>query len=157
DEGPDAAHPASAAALVPAGAGAEVHDLPAGTPWRIQGDLSEACTCSVPCTCNFGLSPSPHHFCYAIFSLDIPTGHYGDVPLDGLRLAAGNASKGTVWYLDERATEAQDEAMRAIARTIDAKLVAYWKGVDPKIVEDPQFRLLGFKKARIVQEAGEKA
>jgi hypothetical protein len=156
DEGPDAGRSATSAALAPAAAGADLHDLPAGKPWRIQGDLSEACTCSVPCTCNFGLAPSPHHFCYAIFSLDIREGHYGDVDLAGLRLAAGNASKGTVWYLDERATQAQEEAMKAIARTIDAKLVAYWKGVDPKIVEDPQFSLLGFKKAKIVQQVGEK-
>jgi hypothetical protein len=138
-------------------AGADTHALPSGKPWRIEGDLSEACTCSVPCTCNFGAGPSPHHFCYAIFSLAIHTGHYGDVALDGLHLAAGNAAKGSVWYLDERVTAPQEEALRAIARTIDAKLVAYWRSVDPKIVEDEQFRVLGFQKARIVQEVGEKS
>jgi len=151
---------ASVSAPGPAAPGASSnngHELPAGKPWHIQGNLSEACTCSVPCTCNFGLSPSPQHFCHAIFSLDIQTGRYGDVSLDGLRLAAGNAAQGTVWYLDERATPAQDEAMRVIARTIDAKLVAYWKTVDPKTVEGPEFRLLGFQKARIVQEVGEKS
>src|SRR5262249_54336202 len=48
DEGADAAHPASAAALVPAGAGAEVHDLPAGTPWRIHRDPTPPPTRPVP-------------------------------------------------------------------------------------------------------------
>jgi len=159
DDALDAALPGpsvtAASATGASAATVDLHAIPSATPWSIQGDLSEACTCSVPCTCNFGLAPSPHHFCYAVFSLDIKTGRYGDVPLDGLHLAAGNASKGTVWYIDERASAAQDEAMRAIARTIDAKLVAYWKSVDPKIVEDPQFRLLGFSKAKIVQEVGE--
>jgi hypothetical protein len=158
------AQPAASAAEASEGAPAAVHDagsaggasLGREKPWRIQGNLSEACTCSVPCTCNFGGAPSPNHFCYAVFSLDIRKGHWGDVALDGLRLGAGNASKGTVWYLDERATEAQEAALRAIAHTIDAKLVAYWKGVDPKIVEDPQFTLLDFKKVKIEQEAGEK-
>ena len=145
---PSAGKPVSASA---AGGREETHELPVTRPWRIQGNLSEACTCSGPCTCNFGLAPSPHHFCHAIFSLDIRTGRYGDVTLDGLHLAAGNAAQGTVWYLDERATPAQEEAMRAIARTIDAKLVSYWKSVDPKAVEDPQFRLLGFQKAKITE------
>ena len=106
------AQPAASAAEASEGAPAAVHDagsaggasLGREKPWRIQGNLSEACTCSVPCTCNFGGAPSPNHFCYAVFSLDIRKGHWGDVALDGLRLGAGNASKGTVWYLDERAT-----------------------------------------------------
>ena len=33
----------------------------------------------MPCTCNFGGSPSPNHYCYAIFSLEIQKGHYGDI------------------------------------------------------------------------------
>lgn len=152
---PSGAAPAPAASAGKAAPAGEPHEIPAGKTWRIQGDLSEACTCGVPCTCNFGVGPSPHHFCYAVFSLDIQSGRYGDVELDGLHLAAGNAAKGSVWYIDDRATDAQAESLRAIARTIDAKLVAYWKGVDPKIVEDPQFLLLGFKKAKIVQQVGE--
>src|SRR5204862_8173586 len=126
--------PATAAA-----AAVDLHAIPAGGPWRIQGELSEACTCGVPCTCNFGMGPSPHHFCHAMFSLDIRSGHYEDVPLDGLHLAAANAAKGTVWYVDDRATEAQERALRAIARTIDAKLGAYWRANDPKTIEDPEF------------------
>ncbi|PYV04375.1 MAG: hypothetical protein DMG10_08290, partial [Acidobacteria bacterium] len=26
-------------------------------PWRIKGELTEACTCNVPCPCNFGERP----------------------------------------------------------------------------------------------------
>src|SRR5205823_10964258 len=37
-----------------------------GEHWEISGDLTEACTCAVPCTCNFGRGPSPRHYCYAL-------------------------------------------------------------------------------------------
>src|SRR6266536_1316888 len=62
----------------------------AGEHWEIAGDLTEACTCAVPCTCNFGEGPSRHHYCYALFSLDIHHGHYGNLNLDGLRLAGAH-------------------------------------------------------------------
>src|SRR3954453_9871446 len=79
----------------------------ASTPWRISGDLSEACTCSVPCTCNFGQGPSPSHTCWALFSLDIQKGRYGKIKLNGLKLAGAAAEKGFVAYLDDRATPEQ--------------------------------------------------
>ena len=138
-----------------------VAGAPAGNPgsaphWQISGDLAEACTCDPPCTCNFGRDPSPHNFCYAIYSVDIESGRYGDVKLDGLHLAGGNAAKGNLWYIDERANAEQESALKAIATQMHEKVLAYWKGVDPKIVEDPQFRNLGFRKARITQTAGAK-
>src|SRR2546423_151554 len=61
--------------------------------WNISGDLSEACSCSVPCSCNFGESPSPHSFCWAMWALDIQKGGYGTIALDGLRLARANGAK----------------------------------------------------------------
>ena len=42
--------------------------------WKIAGALSEACTCSVPCTCNFGEGPSPHSYCYPFYSYEIRKG-----------------------------------------------------------------------------------
>jgi hypothetical protein len=87
----------------------------AGPHWEVAGDLSEACTCSVPCTCNFGEGASPHHFCYSMFAIDIQKGHYGDVKLDGLRLAGAHGKKGEVWYIDDHATPEQFEALKAIA------------------------------------------
>src|SRR5262245_17702098 len=53
DAGSAAVMPTTAAST----AAEDKHALPVGKPWRIQGDLSEACTCSVPCTCNFGAGP----------------------------------------------------------------------------------------------------
>jgi hypothetical protein len=47
--------------------------------WRIRGTLSEACSCSVPCTCNFGERATPSrsgegplgHGCWTLYSLAI--------------------------------------------------------------------------------------
>lgn len=89
------------------------------THWEIQGDLTETCSCAVPCTCNFGQGASPHHYCHSIFSLAIHQGHYGNVELDGLHLAGVHGNKSKVWYIDARATSEQTDALRAIAEHID--------------------------------------
>src|SRR5260370_7604776 len=81
--------------------------------WQMQGDLTEACTCSVPCTCNFGQGPSPRHYCWALFSIDIQKGRYGCVKLDGLRLAGVHAKKSDVWYIDHPATPEQASSFKA--------------------------------------------
>jgi len=80
---------------------------PHGEHWEMTGQLSEACSCAVPCTCNFDEGPSPHHYCYSLFSLEIKHGHYGSVSLDGLHLVGAHGKKGNVWYIDSRATAEQ--------------------------------------------------
>jgi hypothetical protein len=86
--------------------------------WHISGMLAEACSCSPPCPCNFGLSASPHDFCYTLFSYSIKSGEYGGVPLAGLIFACAKGQAGFVWYIDRRATPAQAAALRAIAERI---------------------------------------
>ncbi|HET7215616.1 MAG TPA: DUF1326 domain-containing protein [Terriglobia bacterium] len=110
------------------------------TRWELKGDFSEACSCQVPCTCNFGAGPSPHHFCWTMFSLDIKHGRYGKVKLNGLHLAAAHADKAVVWYIDERATPKQFAALEAIGRGL---------GYHVKL---PNF----FKAARITQVVTDK-
>src|ERR1051325_3296792 len=72
---------------------------PAETSWHLSGDLSEACSCGVPCPCNFGANPT-HPYCWALFSLDIKEGNYGDLSLKGLHLAGAGGAKGLVLYAD---------------------------------------------------------
>src|SRR5712692_8445964 len=115
------------------------------TPWRISGQLSEACTCSVPCTCNFGQGPSPSHTCWALFSLDIGKGRYGKTALNGLRLAGAAGANGMVAYLDERATPAQAGALQAIVAHVGERLQEITKAQDPKALDDPSMKFLGFK------------
>jgi len=147
-------------------------DAPAGTvpkpSWRIRGALSEACSCSVPCTCNFGgrASPSrsvegpPGQGCWTLFSLAIRKGRYGPVKLDGLHLAAAKGGKGLVYYLDDRATAEQAEALKAIAALMSGRTLETTARGAPRDLEDrsseflSRKKFLGFKTVPIQQEAG---
>jgi len=107
--------------------------------WEITGTLTEACTCSVPCTCNFGEAPSPHHYCWSLYSLDIEKGHYGAVKLDGLHLAVAHAQSDRIAYIDELANPEQSAALKAIGSRILAG--HHFNGV--------------FETAKITQEIGD--
>jgi len=102
---------------------------PHGEHWEMTGQLSEACSCAVPCTCNFDEGPSPHHYCYSLFSLEIKHGHYGSVSLDGLHLVGAHGKKGNVWYIDSRATAEQAAGLHVITQDLDrdSKKAEYWQ------------------------------
>ena len=102
-------------------AGADVSKKPHGDHWEMTGQLSEACSCKVPCTCNFNEGPSPHHYCWSLFALNIEHGHYGKVQLDGLHLAGAHGKKGDVWYIDDRASAEQWAALHAITLDLEEK------------------------------------
>jgi hypothetical protein len=99
---------------------AQPADAAAAKGWKIKGALSEACTCSVPCSCNFGEGPSPHSYCYPFYSYHIREGRYGDVVLDDLHFGSADLSGGRHMFMDERADGQQREALRVImARVIE--------------------------------------
>jgi len=88
--------------------------------WKIKGSLSEACTCSVPCSCNFGEGPSPHSYCYPFYSYHIREGRYGDVVLDDLHFGSADLRTGRHMFMDERASAQQREALSIImARVVE--------------------------------------
>lgn len=88
--------------------------------WKITGSISEACTCAVPCSCNFGQGPSPHTYCYPFYSYHIRKGNYGDTVLDDLHFGSADLRSGRYMFIDERANESQREALRLImARVIE--------------------------------------
>lgn len=92
----------------------------AASAWKIEGAITEACTCSVPCSCNFGEGPSPHSYCYPFYSYHVRKGSYGDVSLDGLHFGSADLKSGRYMFMDERATERQREALRLImARVVE--------------------------------------
>lgn len=126
---------------------------PGKTRWHIRGDLTESCTCSVPCSCNFGQGPSPNHYCWALFSYGIRHGNYGKVKLDGLNLAGAAGEKGFVIYVDQRATPEQAEGLKAIAQHIGSTMQPP-PGTPP---DDPSLKLLGVKTAAIEQVVGDKS
>jgi hypothetical protein len=92
----------------------------AAKSWKITGALTEACTCAVPCSCNFGEGPSPHSYCYPFYSYHIRKGNYGGVVLDDLHFGSADLRGGRHMFMDERASAEQREALRIImARVIE--------------------------------------
>jgi len=103
-------------------------DKAKSTPWKMSGQLEEACSCDAACPCWFDSKPTKMN-CSGGFALFIDKGSYGNVPLDGLGAAFIGASKdGTTmmesigdWnfvtmYIDEKANPEQRKALEAILR-----------------------------------------
>jgi hypothetical protein len=97
------------------------------TPWKITGQLEEACSCDAACPCWFGSKPTKMT-CGGGQVLFIQKGNYGKVKLDGLAVASiGQSPEGKTmmesfgnWnfaynYIDEKATPEQRKALEAIA------------------------------------------
>jgi hypothetical protein len=124
--------------------------------WHISGELSEACTCSVPCTCNFGESPSPYSFCHAVVGMTIDKGQYDKVDLSGMKIAAAVGAKGFVFYIDDRAKPEQAEALKAIVKEIHRKFLAEITRLDPKAADDPSTSLIAIETATIKHEWNDK-
>lgn len=91
--------------------------------WQIAGDFVDFCKCQVPCPCSWGRPPSEGD-CDGIIAWHVREGSYGDVRLDGLNVAGLGHFDGNIWdegvtmragfVVDERADEAQREALQAI-------------------------------------------
>ena len=91
--------------------------------WWMRGDWFDVCKCTIPCPCTFAQAPSEGD-CEGILAWHIRTGRYGDESLDGLNVVALGAFEGNLWeggrratlgiYMDERADEAQREALQMI-------------------------------------------
>jgi hypothetical protein len=98
--------------------------------WAVAGTLSDACQCNVFCPCELAEKPTYGH-CDDTAILHVTTGHYGSVPLDGLRVVVVSQSpKGerlvdTIGnlvfarlYVPEGATDAQAQALAELARHV---------------------------------------
>ncbi len=97
-------------------------------PWKLSGQLEEACSCDAACPCWFNSKPTKMT-CGGGQVMFIDKGSYGDVSLDGLAFASiGQSPEGKSmmesmgnWdffyiYIDEKANPAQRQALEAIAR-----------------------------------------
>lgn len=88
--------------------------------WEAAGTLMEACSCSVPCPCNFGQGPS-RDYCHTVYAYRLKSAHYGDIKLDGLAFGGGEGDKGAAGFLDVRATAAQKPALEMLAQAVFAR------------------------------------
>src|SRR5437762_54448 len=93
------------------------------TTWRLEGTLLIACNCDYGCPCNFNAPPS-HGKCEGGWIWHVEEGRFGNVSLDGLAMSVfcdwpGAIHEGggkAICLYDERADEAQAEAIEALAR-----------------------------------------
>ena len=93
--------------------------------WKIKGELTEACTCNVPCTCNFGENPSPYNYCWAMWSYWVKEGKSGDVNLAGMKIGGVEGERGTLALLSENATPQQRPAMEQIWHSLSGRLLCH--------------------------------
>ncbi len=86
--------------------------------WAIEGEWFKNCNCDPGCPCDFNQAPT-HGQCEGIIAMRIDKGHYGEVPLDGLKFAGalwwpGRIDEGdghVAWIVDETADEQQRQAL----------------------------------------------
>ncbi|MCE3248204.1 MAG: hypothetical protein K0R41_2029 [Geminicoccaceae bacterium] len=89
--------------------------------WLIKGPKIASCNCDYGCPCEFNGRPT-RGLCEGLEAHRIEQGHFGEVPLDGLVVAARYRWPGPVHegggvaqgIIDERATEAQRAALLKI-------------------------------------------
>jgi hypothetical protein len=119
------------AGLLGNGVSAQGADQPKDkTPWKITGQLEEACSCDAACPCWFGSKPTKMT-CGGSQVLFIEKGNYGNVKLDGLAIAnMGQSPAGqsmmesygnwnfSYYYIDEKATPEQRKALEALAKQV---------------------------------------
>jgi hypothetical protein len=100
------------------------------TPWKITGQLEEACSCDAACPCWFNSKPTKTT-CSGGQVLFIEKGHYGKAKLDGLAVATmGQSPEGKTmmesygnwnfayYYIDEKANPEQRKALEAIGGAV---------------------------------------
>ncbi len=89
--------------------------------WKLSGIYCEACNCEAACPCVF-LAPPTAGECTALVAWHIEQGRFDELVLDGLNVALAAYAPGPMtqvkWkvalYLDQRATEAQRDALAKI-------------------------------------------
>ncbi len=111
----------SAVAMPGAAVAQEKH---ASRPWRIKGQLSEACSCAVPCACNFGERPSPYEYCHTMWSYWVQEGNWDhQVRLNDLRVGGVEGPGGIQGLLDARADATQRAAMENIWHLLSGRML----------------------------------
>jgi hypothetical protein len=87
--------------------------------WSIKADYTDTCSCQPTCPCLFGSGPTLGH-CEGVTLIEIESGHYGDVKLDGVKVLA--VYRGGNWikfYVTDEADEAQTEAAVKLLPTFE--------------------------------------
>lgn len=88
-------------------------------PSRITGRVLEACSCRVPCPCNFGPHGRQDRPCQYLAFFEFESGNFSHVELTRVRFAlATTEGSSAVLYLDSPSDEATRASVRKIATWI---------------------------------------
>ena len=120
--------------------------------WAIEGAWFKNCNCDPGCPCDFNQAPT-HGQCEGIIAMRIDRGHYGDVPLDGLKFVGaawwpGRIDEGDghiVPIVDESADEDQRQALLTLlSGKAGGTLFEIFSAVCPH-VQEPIFAPIEFE------------
>ncbi len=123
--------------------------------WYVEGVLFTNCNCDYGCPCQFEARRPTHGHCRGYEVVRIDQGHFGDVPLAGLRFAMLYAWPGPVYegdgamqaIIDERADARQREALTTILHggETEAGKTHWWVfRAMSSTVHEPLFRPIEF-------------
>jgi hypothetical protein len=123
-------------------------------PWEIEGTELISCNCSYGCPCQFSATPT-HGFCEAMGAISISSGYYGDVHLDGVKIAVVFQWPGPIHegkgkcqpVVDERTSPEQREAILKIMTGQDTEPFSTMFSVYASTLEqafDPIFTKIEF-------------
>ena len=124
------------------------------TPWEIQGSELINCNCSYGCPCQFNAPPTKG-FCEAMGAIGIDKGHFGEVRLDGLKIAVVFQWPGPIHegkgkcqpIVDVKANDQQREALLKIMSGQDTEPFATMFSVFATTLDtvfDPIFTTIEF-------------
>jgi hypothetical protein len=123
--------------------------------WSIKGPEVATCNCAWGCPCQFNALPT-NGDCRAVVAFRIDEGHFGDIRLDGLKVAGVFAWPGAIHeghgealaIIDERATEEQRDALLKILSGQETEPFATIFSVVAATTEkfhDPLFKRIEFE------------
>lgn len=123
--------------------------------WHLEGDYFEACNCKTACPCVW-FNPPSEGDCKLLVAWHVERGYYEAVALDGLNTVLAcyspdHMKKGnwqTALYLDERAEEAQSNAL--------LRIFSGQSGGHPAILAGFIGKVLGVKHVPMTYEAAGK-
>jgi hypothetical protein len=91
--------------------------------WWMRGDWFDVCSCDIACPCEFAQPPTNNR-CEGVLAYHVREGVYGAVRLDGLNVLGVGHFEGNIWagqakvafgfFIDERASEPQRQALQMI-------------------------------------------
>jgi hypothetical protein len=98
--------------------------------WRAEGDILEACSCEVPCPCNFGEWPRAHRYCDSLAVFRFATISVGGQSLRPGNIAiAGRALNQDVIILDPGVPPETEEFLVSFAKSVAQKNQARVAGI----------------------------